>query len=480
MAGESTYLTSLSFSSPFLQLSNTVVLRVVALPLEHTLVNNTGLEVNQGGASFITTRNLAVQVNVAEEAVEIQYELTEPPQYGELQQLLPGGAWSPTTSFSQKLLDKERVRYVNTYRGLQSLDVADGFRFKIRLGSLSTDEVLFRIAVRWIHFKVTRSRMEVGGAQPVTISPEDLQAVSKGVKLNEGELHFRVLAAPKKGKLLLLNTTLLENSTFSQKNITDGVMSYQLLHRLHDDSRDVVSFQLFSALANSSRHDFRINIRADPPAVSVRNKGLTVPEGGSKLISQELLFSQAGAQWDVQYRIRQRPRHGCIRRISVSNSTSISDNVSAFTNQDIVAERIMYVHDDSESKQDSFTFQILLLKHKHGGRKAEAGPDEHTFHIAVLLVNDQRPVRVVDKVFHVARDGQRLLGLDDLRYHDDDSDFEDGWLVYTRRGIPMGELVLANDSSHKLYEFTQQDLEKVPKNMFIPVKPDALHTFSTF
>lgn len=436
---------------------------MLALPLEHQLVNNTGLEVNQGGASVISTSNLAVQVNVAEEAVEIQYELTELPRYGELQQLLPGGAWRPTASFSQKLLEKERVRYVNTYRGLQGLEVTDRFKFKVRLGSLSTDELVFRIAVRWIHFKVTRSRMEMGGAQPVTISPEDLQAVSKGVRLNEAELHFRVLAAPKKGKLLLLNTTLLENSTFSQKNITDGVMSYQLLQRLHDDSRDLLSFQLFSTLANSSSHDFRINIRADPPAVSVRNKGLTVPEGGSRLISQELLFSQAGAQWEVHYSISQRPRHGCIRRVSVSNSTSIHDNVSTFTNQDIVAERIMYVHDDSESKQDSFTFGILLHKHKQGGRKVEAGPDQHTFHISVLLVNDQRPVRVVDRVFHVARDGQRLLTLDDLRYHDDDSDFEDGWLVYTRRGIPMGELVLANDSSHKLYEFTQQDLEKVSK-----------------
>lgn len=446
---------------PFRQLSNTVVLRVMALPLEHKLVNNTGLEVNQGGASIITTSNLAVQVNVAEQAVEIQYELTELPQYGELQRLHSGGEWRPTTSFSQKLLEKGRVRYVNTYRGLQTLDVTDRFKFKISLGSLSTDEVVFLILVRWIHLKVTRSRMEASGTEPVTISPEDLQVVSKGVKLNGGDLHFRILTAPKKGKLLLLNTTLQKNSTFSQKNITDGVLRYQLLHGVHGDTRDVVSFQVFSTHANSSSHDFRINIRADSPAVTVINKGLTVAEGGSKVINKDLLFTHTGSQWEVQYLIMERPRHGWIRRINLSNSTSINDNIATFTNQDIVAERIMYVHDDSESKQDSFAFQILLYKHKHGSRKEGGSPAEHTFNISVLLVNDQRPVRVVDKVFHVARDGQRLLALDDLCYHDDDSDFEDSWLVYTRRGIPMGELVLANDSSHKLYEFTQQDLEKV-------------------
>lgn len=447
----------------FPQLSNAVVLRVTALPLEHRLVNNTGLEVDQGGASILTTNNLAVQVNVAEQAAEVQYQLTELPRYGEIQQLHSGGDWRATSSFSQKLLKEERVRYVNTYRGLQTLDVTDGFKFKVVLGSPSTGEAAFPIAVRWIRFKVTRSRMETSGTQPATITAEDLQVVSKGVRLKEEDLHFRILAAPKKGKLLLLNTILQKNSTFSQKNITDGALRYQLLRGVHDHARDAVSFQVFSTHASSSSHDLRINIRADSPAVTVTNKGLTLPEGGSKVINKDLLFAHAGSQWEVQYSVTERPRHGWIRRIHLSNSTSIHDNVATFTNQDVMAERILYVHDDSESKQDSFAFQVLLYKRKRGGRRERGSPSEHTFNIAVLLVNDQRPVRVVDRVFHVARDGQRLLAVDDLCYHDDDSDFEDSWLVYTRRGIPMGELVLASDTSHKLYQFTQQDLEKVQK-----------------
>lgn len=433
----------------------------MALPLEHSLVNNTGLEVNQGGASVITTRNLAVKVNVAEQAVEIQYDLTELPRYGELQQLHSGGDWKPTTSFSQKLLEKERVRYVNTHRGLQPQNATDGFKFNISVDSLATDEAVFLIAVRWIHFKVTRSKMEMSGTRAVSVSPEDLHAVSKGVRLNESDLHFRILAAPKKGRLLLHATTLQRNSTFSQKDVAEGALRYELLHAVHDDTRDIVSFQVFSEHADSTPHDFRINIRADPPAVAVTNKGLSVPEGGSKVINKDLLFAHAGSEREVRYDITARPRHGWIRRINLSNSTSINDNIATFTNQDIAAERIMYVHDDSESKEDSFTFQVLLHKHKHGSRRENGSPAQHTFNISVLLVNDQRPARVVDKVFHVARDGQRLLTLEDLRYRDDDSDFEDSWLVYTRRGIPMGELVLASNTSHRLYEFTQQDLEKV-------------------
>lgn len=435
----------------------------MAVALEHKLANNTGLEVNQGEASVITANHLAVQVNVANQAVEIRYDITELPQYGELQRLHSSGEWKPTTSFSQKLLEKERIRYISTYYGLQTKNnISDQFKCKISIGSRATEEVIFPIVVRWIHFKVTRSKMDVSGVQMAVVTGEDLHVISKGVKLNESNLYFRLLTIPKKGQLFLNNKVLQRNSTFSQKNIADGLVKYELLNKLDDDTRDTFSFQVFSTHANSSSYNFRINIKAESTALSIVNKGLSVLEGGSKVISKDSLFTHTASNRDVQYSITVSPRHGQIRRINLSKSTSINDNITTFTNQDIIEERIMYVHDDSETKQDSFTFQIMIYKpHKHPNKKEDRNTAEHTFNISVQLVNDRRPVRVVDKVFHVARDGQRLMTLNDLRYRDDDSDFEDSWLVYTRRGIPMGELVLASDPSRKLYEFTQRDLEQV-------------------
>uniref|UniRef100_A0A3B4XS27 Chondroitin sulfate proteoglycan 4-like n=1 Tax=Seriola lalandi dorsalis TaxID=1841481 RepID=A0A3B4XS27_SERLL len=444
------------------KLSNTVVLRIMAVALEHKLVNKTGLDVNQGEASIITTNHLAVQVNVADQAAEIRYDITEPPRYGELQRLHSSGDWKLTTSFSQKLLEKERIRYLSTYHGLQTQNnVTDQFKCKISINSLATEEIIFPIVVRWIHFKVTRSKMEVNGVQSAVVTPEDLHVVSKGVKLNESNLFFRLRTVPKKGQLFLDNKVLQKNSTFSQKNITNGLLKYELLNRVLDDTRDTLSFQVFSTHANSTSYDFRINIKTESTAFTIVNKGLSILEGGSKVITKEILFTQTASNREVQYSITVSPKRGQIRKINLSNSTSINDNIVSFTNQDIMEERIMYVHDDSETKQDSFTFQIVVYKpHKHTSKKEDRNTAEHTFNISVQLVNDQRPVRVVDKVFHVARDGQRLVTLNDLRYRDDDSDFEDNWLVYTRRGIPMGELVLAGDPSHKLYEFTQRDLEQ--------------------
>uniref|UniRef100_A0A3Q3QNT9 Laminin G domain-containing protein n=1 Tax=Monopterus albus TaxID=43700 RepID=A0A3Q3QNT9_MONAL len=433
------------------------------MALQHKLANYTGLEVNQGEASVITTSYLAVQVNVGDQAVEIRYDVTELPKYGELQRLHSSGEWKPTTFFSQKLLAKERIRYLSTYHGLQTQNnITDQFKCKISIGSLATEEVVFPIFVRWLRFKVTRSKMEVNGVQMAAVTSEDLYVISKGVKLNESVLYFRLLTVPKKGQLFLNNKVLQRNATFSQKNITDGLVKYELLNRLHDDTKDTFSFQVFSTHASSISYNFRIIIKTESTAITIVSKGLSILEGGSKVITKDILFAHTESNQEVQYSIMVRPMHGQIRKINLSNSTSINDNIVTFTNQDIVKERIMYVHDDSETKQDSFTFQAMVYKpHKRSNKKEDRNTTEHTFNISVQLVNDQRPIRVVDKVFHVARDGQRLVTLNDLRYRDDDSDFEDNWLVYTRRGIPMGELVLASDPSHKLYEFTQQDLEQV-------------------
>uniref|UniRef100_A0A087XDS5 Laminin G domain-containing protein n=1 Tax=Poecilia formosa TaxID=48698 RepID=A0A087XDS5_POEFO len=444
------------------RVSNAVVLRIMAVTLEYKLVNKTGLEVNQGESAIISTRHLAVRVNVADSSVDVWYDVTDLPQFGEIQRLHSSGEWKSTTFFSQRILEKERIRYISTYRGIQTQNnITDQFKCKIVINSVAKEEVVFPIEIRWIQFKVTRSKMEVTGLESAVLTPEDLHVISKGVKISESDLFYRVLTVPKKGRLFLNQMVLQKNSTFSQENITQGLVKYELFNRLHDDTRDVFSFQVFSAHAASTPYDFRINIKAESSAVAVINKGLLILEGASKVITKDILFTHTASNREVHYNVTVSPRHGQLRKINLSNSTSINDNILTFSNQDITEERIMYVHDDSETKQDYFTFQIAVYKpHKNTNKKEDRNTEEHTFNISVQLVNDQRPVRVVDEVFHVARDGQRLVTLKDLRYRDDDSDFEDSWLVYTRRGIPMGELVLASDPSHRLYEFTQRDLEQ--------------------
>lgn len=442
------------------KVSNTVVLRIMAVQLEYKMANSTGLEVNQGEWAVIGSAQLAVQTNAVKQVVEVRYDVVEPPQYGELQRLHSSGEWRHADSFSQRLVEKGRLRYVSTFQEIQTSSASEYFRSKVTVAGRATTEIVFPISVKWVKYHLMRNVvMEMDKARKVTLDSHHLYATAEGVTLSEGDLYFRVLTIPKKGKLLLDSEVLSKNSTFSQKDLTERKVHYMLVDRPHEDTHDRFKFQLVSKHAQSQNYDFQFSIKADVNSVFMKNDGLSILEGESKVITQDLLFAETLSTKDMHYTVISGPKHGKLVRISLSNSNASYSNILTFTNQEIVEERIMYIHDDSESTHDGFTF-IASTSPGFTSSVAEddVGAKEGTFNISIQLLNDQKPVRVIDKVFHVVRDGQRLVTIEDLCYHDPDTDFDDSQLLYTRRGIPMGDLVLANDTTQRLFQFRQRDL----------------------
>ncbi|XP_051923060.1 chondroitin sulfate proteoglycan 4 [Hippocampus zosterae] len=450
------------------KVSNTVVLRVMAVALEYKIANNTGLEVNQGEIAAIGSQQLSFETNAVKQVIDIRYDVIEHPQYGELQRLHSSGEWRPTDSFSQRLLEKGRLRYVSTYHEIQSSNATDHFKCQVLVAARATAEVVFPITVKWVRYNLVRNvMMDLDKVRKVTLDSDYLFAAATGVIVSEEDLYFRVLTTPKKGKLLLDKTVLTKNSTFSQRDVTDRKVHYELVDRPHEDTHDRFKFHLFSKHAQSQNYDFQFSIQADVNNVFIRNAGLVLREGESKLITKNELFAETLLTQDMYYTVLSSPKHGRLARISQSNSNSSYNNILTFSNQDLFEDRIMYVHDDGETSRDEFTFIVSIARgFKSFIADDDIGSKEGTFNISIQLVNDEKPVRVIDKVFHVVREGRRLLTVEDLRYHDPDSDFDDGQLIYIRRGIPVGDLVLANDTSHRLFEFRQKDLEE-KKVLFI-------------
>lgn len=444
------------------KVSNTVVLRIMAVALEYKITNNTGLEIIQGETALIGSKQLAIETNAVKQVVDIRYDIIEAPQYGELQRLHSSGEWRPTDSFSQRLLEKERLRYISTFQDIQTSNATDYFKCKVSVAARATTEILFPITVKWVKYHLVKNIMlDLDKVRKVTLDSEHLFATAEGAALLEDELFFRVLTTPKKGKLVLDTTVLGKNSTFSQRDLTDLKVHYELVDRPFEDTTDRFKFQLVSKHSQSQNYDFQFSIKADVNSVFMKNNGLSLLEGESILITKDKLFAETLSTKDVYYTVIRSPKHGRLARISQSNSNETYDNIFTFTNQDILDERIMYIHDDSETTQDEFTFIASISKgFKSSITEDEIGSKEGKFNISIQLVNDQKPTRVIDKVFHVARDGQRLLTVEDLCYHDADSDYDDGELIYTRRGIPMGDLVLVNDTTHRLFQFRQKDLEE--------------------
>ncbi|KAI5613088.1 chondroitin sulfate proteoglycan 4-like, partial [Silurus asotus] len=444
------------------KISNTVVLRVMAVKMEYSIANNTGVEVTQGEMALINTTQLAIYTNAVGQAIDIRYDVVEPPRFGELQKLHSNGEWKFTNSFSQRLLEKDRLRYVSTFKEIQSADVTEHFKCKVTIAAKATEELVFNIKTKWVHYIVERNEvLEMDKIRRAAINSEHLYATAKGVALDEDKIYFKLLSSTKKGLILLNNEKLGTRSTFSQRNISNMEVEYQLIDRPYENTSDSFEFQVFSMHAHSITHVFRINIRADVNSIYMKNSGLSVFEGESKLITKNELFAETLSTKEIYYTVTETPKNGKLARINLSNSTKDYDNLVSFTNQDIIEERLMYVHDDSETTHDQFRFIASTSPlAKSLVKEDEFGSKAGVFNISIQLVNDEKPIRVVDKAFHVVQNGQRLLTSEDLCYHDADSDFRDGQLVYTRRGIPIGDLVLVNDTSHKLYQFQQEDLEQ--------------------
>ncbi|NXA22441.1 CSPG4 protein, partial [Ibidorhyncha struthersii] len=446
------------------KVSNTVVLRVMAVPLDYKVVNCSGIKLLQGVTALITSGHLAVETNANLQELEIRYEITEPPQFGEVQRQHSRGGWKPVNSFSQRSVQRSRVRYCSTFKDIQQENVTDQFKFKVNIGNRISEEHTFPIKVKWLRYSLLKhAPLEIEKSKKKYLNSDNLFAVIVDLEIPEDELHFKLLSLPKNGQILLNEQPLKKDSVFSQKDITGKKVAYELISRYHEDNRDSFRFLISTKYLESNLYDFEVYIKSDFRNIILTNSGLTVTEGEGELITSTKLFVQTPDNTTFQYKVIQFPKYGKLKLINFSGSFESNDNLATFTNKDITDKRLMYVHDDSETAFDEF---LVRASNGESGKGPNFDPEieplsvEIRFNISVQLKNDEKPVRVIDKIFNVVRNGQRLLTLADLCYHDPDSDFDDGQLLYTRRGISNGDLVLRNDTLHRLYQFKQADLEQ--------------------
>ncbi|KAL9822522.1 chondroitin sulfate proteoglycan 4-like isoform 3-T3 [Geothlypis trichas] len=445
------------------KVSNTVVLRVMAVPLDYRVVNNSGINLLQGVTALIRPKHLAVETNAVLQELEIRYEITEAPHFGQVQRQHSKGVWKQVSSFSQRSLQRNRMRYCSTFKDIQLENITDQFKFKVSIGNRISEEHTFPIRVKWLRYNLLKhAPLEIEKPTKKYLSSDHLFAVIADLEIPEDELHFKLLSLPKNGQILLNDQPLKEGSVFSQKDITDRKVAYELISQYHE-GYDSFRFLISTKYLDSNFYDFEVYIKPAFRNIILTNNGLNVVEGEGELITSAKLFVQTPDNKTFQYEVIQFPKHGKLKLINFSGSFENNDNLTTFTNKDIADKCLIYVHDDSETVFD----EILVRAYSKGsGKRANFDPEveplsvEIRFYISVQLKNDEKPFRVVDKIFDIVRNGQRLLTLADLCYHDPDSDFDDGQLLYTRRGISNGDLVLTNDTFHRLFQFKQVDLEQ--------------------
>ncbi|KAF4525482.1 hypothetical protein B566_EDAN002340 [Ephemera danica] len=444
------------------------MMRVVAFPLQLRLVNNTGLVMTHNASSLIIPRNLAFVTNADEpEYLEINYAITKAPQFGTLQRLRNTEAsgearWQTVQHFTSFQLAREQIRYVHT-TGSPTHD-----EFKVSAVETKSPTVYdFRIIFVELRLdSVHNEELTLDGVQDGTIRATHLHYDTVPQASAGEEVVYHIIRSTRYGSLILgdgtassaTETRLKSGDTFTQQDVAGGRLRYALTRRAYSRIHDDFSFRVSTKAVNNGEPSQDVSTfslihipgpTSDPVRATLER--LEVVEGGQQTITQSHLHLETSRVAAVSYNITRSPRHGRIDVLKAGTTGVARSNTSWFDSREIESKKVVYIHDDSESRKDSFHFLAYAPDFQYLG----------VFHFDIVLKNDNKPVRTVDRVFRVVRGGERLITGADLRFEDADLDTRPEDIVYTRRGIPNYGIYRASDTEPlvPLFEFTQADLD---------------------
>uniref|UniRef100_A0A8V0YJG1 Laminin G domain-containing protein n=1 Tax=Gallus gallus TaxID=9031 RepID=A0A8V0YJG1_CHICK len=465
------------------KVSNTVVLRVMAIPLDYKVVSNSGIKLVQGAAALITPKHLTVQTNASLQELEIRYEITDAPQFGEVQRQHSRGEWKQVGSFSQRSIQRSRVRYCSTFKEIQLENITDQFKFKVSIGNRISEEYVFPVQVKWLRASNEESR-EWANFNP-EVGPSSVEIkFNISVQLKNDEKPVRVVDKVfnivRNGQRLLTSADLCYHDPdsdfedgqllYTRRGISNGdlVLTNDSLHRLYQfkqadlEQKQVLfihhgaDFGRFVLFVTDGKHytSFLLEVNATDPYISLANNtGLLVQKGKEEIVTTANLSAITNQDirndHEITFEITTFPKYG---RISVNNL--IKDS---FTQLDLIRGYVTYRHDDSNNLIDTFNFTVYA-KNVHL---------DSTVHVRMYLESHQWPPRIVNNNSLLVEEGKSVkISKGKLQVaHENSSPSE---IVFTVRQLPSHGYLrkFSSDGSYlgadqkPVLTFTQQDVDE--------------------
>lgn len=434
--------------------SHTSTFKFSVTPPHMTIVTNADLVLSQGSNASIGVNNLAVLAHPRNG--DVTYNITQPLLFGELQIITSDGMYKQVTTFHQSDLDRGRLRYISTDASDQEDVVAERIHFDVHLGQFSLWNKTFLVQISPAMVKVQNLvALEMQANEEQIIGFSKLQAEVHGKNPDPQTVKYIIVKLPTLGSLLVLDRELSEGDIFTQKDIVDSTFKYKVRVKRAIDSTDQFQFRVFAENQYSPLYTFPINIQGNSAAPVLTNEILVVLQGGENTLNKNYLWVETPSSSNFVYQITQQPKHGRLIRDSPPGQSRFEGAIRVFSNEDLVLNRLIYKQDGSKTDSDEFHFSTFDQEAENSDSQE---PVTGVFKISIQSKNDHAPVRVVDKVFNVVRNGQRVLTTDVIQFKDDDAGFNDSHIVYAREGILSGNIVSASNPSQSLFRFTQADL----------------------
>ncbi|XP_043510308.1 chondroitin sulfate proteoglycan 4 [Frieseomelitta varia] len=426
-------------------------LRVAAHPLEIKLMHNTGLVVVHRSYSYLTPANLSFTTNSDDNTIDIRYDIVSQPQFGTIQKLKDvSSSWMNVDHFTSRDIELHAIRYLHN----EGSPNQDEFKFQASVREVRAQHTYdFRITFIDLELKETkRVPINFTNVAEVTVTGQNLRYQTNPLITAFNKIAFTVTTGPRYGNLFLSSRRLDTGDTFTQEDIDSGKLRYRLFKRAYSTILDEFAFKvsapqcidLHSIL--KFRHYLSKNVK---PLDSVET--LRVDEGSRATLRILRTNPRDYGVTSLMYNLTIVPHHGWLTVTNNSKSHS-RNNTSYFTSEELSSQKVYYVHDDSETREDSFQYVAIA---------SDAVDFMYVglFRVEVTMKNDNAPERVVHKVFHVVSKGERLLTNKDLAYIDKDIDTKPSDLIYTRRDTQKNGIYRVTNPTSQIHEFSQQDID---------------------
>ena len=427
-----------------------------------TQVTNTGSTIAEGGTDTIAASELAF-TDTEQPASAVSFAVTTSPASGQLELTTDPGV--SITSFTQDDIDNNRLVYVHD----DSNTTSDSFNFDVDDGQgNSVTGQSFALTITAVDddapTQVTNTGSTIVEGGTDTIAAAELAFTD--TEQPASAVSFTVTTPPANGQLELTTDPGVGITSFAQDDIDNNRLVY-----VHDDSNttsDSFNFDVDDGQGNSvTGQSFALTITAvdDDPPVMVNNAGSTVAEGGTDtLIGAELLFTDTEQPaTSVAYTVTTSPANG-----QLELTTDPGVGITSFTQDDIDNNRLVYVHDDSNTTSDSFNFDV-----DDGQGNSVTG---QSFALTITAVDDDAPTQVTNTGSTIAEGSTDTIAAAELAFTDTEQPASA--VSFTVTASPAnGQLELTTDPGVGITSFTQDDIDN---NRLVYVHDDSNTTSDSF
>ncbi|XP_043084312.1 chondroitin sulfate proteoglycan 4 [Puntigrus tetrazona] len=356
----------------------TAVLQVQAGDPYLRIANNTMVIMDHGSTKTLNTSLLSAETNMdIRGAAEIIYHVTSLPSNG---RIIVSGIESST--FTQEDLTKGVVSYEHSD---QSLSSKDSFAFTVQAKGWST-EGTFRIKIfkkGYLSLPKVVSNLVILAyeGEHSVINKSHLEVMQKDILPKE--MVYSVKDFPRLGHVVKLNN----DSDSTASPVLDYIQSFTQqdinLGRIFYVSASLQGLDHFTVDVSNgftTIEDLQVQVVIVPRIIPVQVVNLTVREGGSVPLTQEILniTHQFYRSMNIEFFMEEAPQHGEIKYLDEE------DGLITFTWDDVQQGQVYYFHDSSETTEDSFSLMAAAFHMNRRSASLNIG-------VTILPVNDEAP-----------------------------------------------------------------------------------------